>query len=370
MSEVQKIKSGNTLWGIAKEKLQKAAGEGVKITNQQIVDAMKAIAKANGQEDGDFDAFAAGNFDIGNEIQIPGLCIESSGKVEVKEDEVPATGDAKTEKAADEAAEQSEITQDDVDAAYKTGQWVGAGKLAAGAAGTYALYKGGKAAYPYVKAKVTKMGAGAKKMLKAAGKELKNNKFKANNQTALNKAKANAKATGQQTVREIQGKNAAGKKVNTSAAKNVKNGYLNKNVRGNARTVARNAAKRKLVANPKATAKAYGRAFKAGSKAATASKAVGVLGRTAVVVGVALEGVNIYSATKKEGAKGFVKQTTVSAAALGTAWAGGKAGAAIGAVVGGPVGAVVGGVIGGVGGYLVGTQLGKGAVNLAKKIFS
>ena len=93
---VEKIEGGSTLWGMAKQKLKDIQGEGAKITNQQIVDAMKAIAKANGQEDGDFDKLAKDKFNkIGEKIEIPGLYVEN-GHVKVKNDEPPVAEDPAT----------------------------------------------------------------------------------------------------------------------------------------------------------------------------------------------------------------------------------------------------------------------------------
>ena len=98
---IEEVKQHSTLWGVVKNKLQKAQGEGSKVTNQQIVDAMKAIANQNGYGD-DFDQYAKDNFKTGNKIDIPGLCIEH-GEVKIVEDEeVPAVYEADAEVVADE----------------------------------------------------------------------------------------------------------------------------------------------------------------------------------------------------------------------------------------------------------------------------
>ena len=107
---IEEVKQHSTLWGVVKDKLQKVQGEGSKVTNQQIVDAMKAIANQNGYGD-DFDQYAKDNFKVGNKIDIPGLCIEH-GEVKIVEDEAPAVDEA--EAAADEVS-----AEDD---AYMVGQ--------------------------------------------------------------------------------------------------------------------------------------------------------------------------------------------------------------------------------------------------------
>lgn len=71
-----KIEQNQTLWGIAKQSVQKQTGE-QKVTNQQIVDEMKSIAKQNGYEDGDFEKCSKEKFygELGT-LKVKGLDIE------------------------------------------------------------------------------------------------------------------------------------------------------------------------------------------------------------------------------------------------------------------------------------------------------
>ncbi|MGN6511134.1 MAG: PAAR-like protein [Chitinophaga sp.] len=92
----------------------------------------------------------------------------------------------------------------------------------------------------------------------------------------------------------------------------------------------------------------------------TVSKVGKVVGRGAIVVGIVMEGYNIYSAYQEEGHFGEkTKEATGGAiGALGGALVGAKIGAAVGAL-GGPVGVVVGGVVGGIIGGLAGSSVGE-----------
>lgn len=223
--------------------------------------------------------------------------------------------------------------------------------------GLYGGYKGLKKAAPYIKNGAKRMGNAARTNLAAAGKELRTNKFNPKDQAALDQAKQATKDAAKKTVREARGQNAAGKKVNTSAARNVKNGYLSRKVHGNARKMAQDAAKRKLVRNPLNTAKSARATVNAGSKAVAGSKALGFAGRAATVAAVAIEGYNVYDAYQTGGKHAAVKQGVKSGTALAGAWAGAKLGAAIGAW-GGPIGAGAGALIGGAIGYFGGSWLG------------
>ncbi|MBP3924773.1 hypothetical protein J6E39_05985 [bacterium] len=71
-----KIEQNQTLWGIAKQSVQKQTGE-QKVTNQQIVDEMKSIAKQNGYEDGDFEKCSKEKFygKLGD-LKVKGLEVE------------------------------------------------------------------------------------------------------------------------------------------------------------------------------------------------------------------------------------------------------------------------------------------------------
>ncbi|WP_346319704.1 PAAR-like protein [Chitinophaga sp. YIM B06452] len=93
--------------------------------------------------------------------------------------------------------------------------------------------------------------------------------------------------------------------------------------------------------------------------ASTVSKVGKVVGRGAIVVGIVMEGYNIYSAYQEEGHFGEkTKEATGSAVgALGGALVGAKIGAAVGAL-GGPVGIIVGGVVGGIIGGIAGSSIG------------
>ncbi|GAA4207977.1 hypothetical protein GCM10022289_31210 [Pedobacter jeongneungensis] len=96
------------------------------------------------------------------------------------------------------------------------------------------------------------------------------------------------------------------------------------------------------------------------SNAGTISKVGKVVGRGAIVIGIAMEGYNVYTAYQEEGHFGEkTKEATGGAiGALGGAVAGAELGAMIG-VVGGPVGVVIGGVVGGIIGGIAGSSLGK-----------
>lgn len=90
-----------------------------------------------------------------------------------------------------------------------------------------------------------------------------------------------------------------------------------------------------------------------------------VVGRGAVVVGIALDGLSIYNAYEEE--KGFGNKTQrATGSALGGA-AGGWAGAEIGAVIGTAicpgVGTVIGGILGGVIGGIAGSGIGASIVD-------
>lgn len=93
--------------------------------------------------------------------------------------------------------------------------------------------------------------------------------------------------------------------------------------------------------------------------ASTVSKVGKVVGRGAIVVGIVMEGYNVYSAYQEEGHFGEkTKEATGSAVgALGGALVGAKIGAAVGAL-GGPVGIIVGGVVGGIIGGIAGSSIG------------
>lgn len=105
MSKVEKMQPG-TLWKFTEAKLKQIAPAGTRITNQQIVDAMKAIVRANGQEDGNFDEYAKKYYRAGNEFNIPGLCIEN-GQVQVEPDEVQEP-ETTGEEVADDAVEEED----------------------------------------------------------------------------------------------------------------------------------------------------------------------------------------------------------------------------------------------------------------------
>lgn len=89
------VQKGDTLWGIAKQSVQAQNGEGQKVTNQQIVDAMNQIAKDNGYESIDDcvkDNFYAKNGELGT-LKVKGLEIEHAdeGAEGVAED-IPEAG--------------------------------------------------------------------------------------------------------------------------------------------------------------------------------------------------------------------------------------------------------------------------------------
>ena len=95
------------------------------------------------------------------------------------------------------------------------------------------------------------------------------------------------------------------------------------------------------------------------SNADQVAKVGKVVGRGAIVVGIAMDAYSIGSAYAEEGEFGDKTQQATGSAIGGAAgaWAGAELGAAIG-VIGGPVGVVVGGVIGGVVGGIIGSGVG------------
>ena len=93
--------------------------------------------------------------------------------------------------------------------------------------------------------------------------------------------------------------------------------------------------------------------------AGTISRVGKVVGRGAIVVGIVLDGLSIYSAYEEEG--GFGKKTKAATGSAVGGLAGGIAGAELGATIGaigGPVGVVVGGIVGGIIGGVIGSGLG------------
>ena len=97
------------------------------------------------------------------------------------------------------------------------------------------------------------------------------------------------------------------------------------------------------------------------------------LGRVALPLAAALDGLHLFSEfTKKDATTKSKSEATGSVAGGWAAAAGGaKLGAAIGAF-GGPIGVAIGGVLGGAAGYFIGSKLGKavggGAADIAAKI--
>ena len=113
MTSDVKIGQGSTLWGVAKRQLQEQTGQ-QKVSNQQIVDAMKEIAKANGYEDGDFEACAKDKFfgyKEGDKIKVPGLCIENGQVSTVAEEEAPDENTPVTAGGTGEAEETGEAAE-------------------------------------------------------------------------------------------------------------------------------------------------------------------------------------------------------------------------------------------------------------------
>lgn len=105
------------------------------------------------------------------------------------------------------------------------------------------------------------------------------------------------------------------------------------------------------------------------ARATQIADVAGKVGRPLIVVGVAVDAYNLYTAENK------VEAGSSIAGGWAGAWAGGtlgaKGGAVIGTFIGGPVGTVVGGVVGGVAGgvvgYIAGSELGKAAYNALKE---
>lgn len=90
-----------------------------------------------------------------------------------------------------------------------------------------------------------------------------------------------------------------------------------------------------------------------------------VVGRGAIVVGIALDAVSIYSAYQEEGEFGDKTQQATGSAVGGAAgaWAGAEIGAVIGTAICPGVGTVIGGVVGGILGGLAGSNVGSKLVD-------
>ncbi|RAJ88081.1 uncharacterized protein DUF4280 [Chitinophaga dinghuensis] len=97
------------------------------------------------------------------------------------------------------------------------------------------------------------------------------------------------------------------------------------------------------------------------SRSKVLSAAGKVAGRGLIVVGVVLEGINVYNTYQEEGHFGKETQKAVggAAGALAGGWAGAELGAIIGTAICPGVGTVVGGLVGGAIGGLLGSGLGK-----------
>lgn len=118
------VQKGDTLWGIAKQSVQAQNGEGQKVTNQQIVDEMNKIAKANGYDNIDDcvkDNFYAKNGKLGS-LSVKGL--------EVERAEESSEGAPGTAGAADEASVETNPADTEQALEYTTlGAREGAAKL-------------------------------------------------------------------------------------------------------------------------------------------------------------------------------------------------------------------------------------------------
>lgn len=152
--------------------------------------------------------------------------------------------------------------------------------------------------------------------------------------------------------------------IKTSRASNLINGVRSSVRNSRPITALANSNFSQAVRNSKLATSANNGLFKA-SQAVARSPALSIAGKVAgkglIVVGIALEGYNVYSAYQEEGHFGEKTKEAVGGAA--GALAGGIAGAQIGAIIGTAicpgVGTVVGGLIGGAIGGIIGSGLGK-----------
>ena len=207
---IRQVNSGETLWGIAKEQLKKAQGDSVRITNQQIVDAMKAIASANGSDD--FEAF--GKLQAGQDIKIPGFHLEN-GRVAVQKDETPVQ---------EETNEPTVVAEDtpEVEPSARQNSSIGPA-LALGAKG-YVKRNQIKTMLPTAKKQYNSAKMVAKRQLnKAKGKVLKAKTQFVRNTAAskiknARKAQANFKAE-QQKLKDLRAKQAEARKNLTNVRK-------------------------------------------------------------------------------------------------------------------------------------------------------
>jgi hypothetical protein len=90
-----------------------------------------------------------------------------------------------------------------------------------------------------------------------------------------------------------------------------------------------------------------------------------VLGRGAVVVGIAIDAYSIYSAYEEEGEFGDKTQQATGSAVGGAAgaWAGAEIGAVIGTAICPGIGTAIGGVVGAIGGAIIGSGAGSKLVD-------
>lgn len=167
------------------------------------------------------------------------------------------------------------------------------------------------------------------------------------NPSKVQKLISKVEPNGRVTRYELRSNGTTGAKINLAPATVVKGSSKAANFINNVGTTIQ-ANKAVNAANQWVTRNAH-----------TLSKVGKVAGRGAIVVGIGIDAINIFSAYQEEGEVGDKTKEAIGSATGGLAGgiAGAKIGAAIGAL-GGPVGILVGGVVGGVLGAFAGSSAG------------
>lgn len=306
------VQKGDTLWGIAKQSVQAQNGEGQKVTNQQIVDEMNKIAKANGYESVDDcvkDNFYAKNGKLGN-LNVKGLEIEHA---EESAEEAPGAAGA-----ADEASVETNPGDAERALQYTT----------LGAMGTLGTKTAVKTAATIIKdpnvKNVTKKvaaktAAGAKKVADGTKKAVTKLKGKAD--AAKVKRARNGQAAKIRTARKAADANKAAK--NTLKAEQAKL----RSLKANKASAAAIKAQEKVVAKAKANSVKATEAMKSKRKAAGLNKTTGQPLKNKKIVktpGGKVAKASAKKAASKGAAKAAAKTGAKKVAAKAAAKAGGK----------------------------------------------
>lgn len=294
--QVQKC---DTLWGIAKQSVQAQNGEGQKVTNQQIVDEMNKIAKANGYDNIDDcvkDNFYAKNGKLGS-LSVKGL--------EVERAEESSEGAPGTAGAADEASVETNPADTEQALEYTT----------LGAMGTLGTKTVLKSAATIIKDK--KVREGAAKLQKQAKKAA--TKVKCNVAAEKVKRARNGQAAKMRDARKAAEANKAAK--NTLKAEQAKLRSLKAN-KASADAIK---AQEKVVAKAKANSVKATETMKAKRKAAGLNKTTGQPLKNKKIVKTRNSKVAVASAKKAVLKKTAAKSVTKKAATKVTAKATAKA---------------------------------------------